>query len=88
MVQGLGERVVFRSSGIKGAKDVDRLEDGLSGIDGVREVHVDIDAHMVEVFIDPTVVNRPALRSEVEELGYKIEAGSTSEELEQTQPGL
>jgi copper chaperone CopZ len=73
MAQGLTERVIFTSSKITATGDVDRLEDGLSARDGVRDVNVDPGAHTVEVVFDPTVVNAPAIQSEVEDLGYKID---------------
>ena len=68
------ERLSFTSSKIKGRDDSDRLEDGLSGLEGVRDVEVKTNAHTVEVVYDPTVISASALQSEVEQLGYTIDS--------------
>lgn len=81
MMQGLTKQIIFKSSKINGDKDVDRLEGGLSGLEGVRDVDVDTTAHTVEAVFDPTVISGTALQSEVEELGYKIESQTEQDSL-------
>jgi copper chaperone CopZ len=81
MMQGLTKQVIFKSSKINGDNDVDRLEAGLSGIEGVRDVEVDTTAHTVEAVFDPTVISATALQTEVEQLGYKIESQTEQDTL-------
>jgi copper chaperone CopZ len=81
MMQGLTKRITFKSSKINGDKDVDRLESGLSGLEGVRDVDVNITAHTVEAVFDPTVISTTALQTEVEQLGYKIESQTEQDTL-------
>jgi copper chaperone CopZ len=79
MTDTFTERAVFTSSKISGDGDVDRLEDNLSGREGVRDVNVNTSEHTVEVIFDPTVISEQALRGQVEELGYGIDSSSEQE---------
>ena len=76
MVQNLEDRMLIESSKIDSGRDVDRLEDRLAEVEGVRDVEVKPDAHTVEIIFDPTVVSATALQSEVESLGYSIDHAS------------
>lgn len=46
----------------------------LSGLPGVREVAVDLDAHRVRVAGHPGELDEPRIRAEIEQLGYQLEA--------------
>jgi len=74
MAQELSERISFTSSQVTGGGDVNKLEDNLSPVEGVRDVNVDANAHTVEIIFDPTVTSATKLRAEVEDLGYKIDS--------------
>jgi copper chaperone CopZ len=78
MAQELTERAVYSSSKISGDRDVERLEDELSSLDGVRDVEVDTNAHTVAVVFDPTVVSKTAVQSRVERLGYVGDPGDSA----------
>jgi copper chaperone CopZ len=77
MVQDLNERMLIESSKIGSGRDVDRLQDRLAEVEGVRDVEVKPDAHTVEIIFDPTVISAIALQSEVEALDYSIDHAST-----------
>lgn len=78
MVEGLTEQVSFTSSKIRGDRDVSRLENGLSAIEGVRDVEVNADAHTVRIVFDPVVTSATKLQAEVESLGYAIDSQEDS----------
>jgi copper chaperone CopZ len=77
MAQELEDRMLIESSKIGSRRDVDRLEDRLAEVEGVRDVEVKPDAHTVEISFDPTVISATALQHEVEALGYSIDRTST-----------
>lgn len=68
------EHVRVTSSKITGDGDRDTLESDLSGINGVRDVDVDPDSHIVEVTYDPTEVDLNQIRETIESDGYSIES--------------
>lgn len=76
MTEYLAERVIFTSSKVDSGHDVERLEDELSELEGVRDVNVDPERHTVEIVFDPAVIGATALQSKVEELGYAIDSES------------
>jgi copper chaperone CopZ len=81
MAEDFSDRIIFTSSKIDSRRDVVRLEDELSGLEGVRDVTVDPERHTVEIIFDPTVISSTALHGQVEELGYAIDAVSEQERL-------
>lgn len=48
------------------------IEDALAPVDGVTRARVDIDARQVTVDYDETVVDRGALITVIEDLGYDV----------------
>ncbi len=66
------ERMTFRSPGVSGDRDVDRLETDLGAVDGVRNVLVDTSENAVTVEYDSTIVNATRLRAILEERGYSV----------------
>ena len=55
-----------------GDSDRDRILDALNGVNGVRDVEVQPEAHTVQVTYDPREVSVPLLQSELLDAGFKI----------------
>lgn len=48
------------------------VEDALRRLDGVKDLHVDLDAALVTVKYDPIEVGLPELRAAIREAGYEV----------------
>lgn len=73
MQPGLIDKTRFVSSKI-GERDIDKIETGLSGIDGIRSVEVTPEDHAVAITYDPTLLDINRLRAEFEGLGYSVDS--------------
>jgi copper chaperone CopZ len=73
MDTGPVEEVQFHSSKISGDRDRTRLEADISALDGVRSVDADPTTHLVTVRFDPTVLDRNAIQTTIENDGYKVD---------------
>jgi copper chaperone CopZ len=73
MQAGLIEKTRFVSSKI-GERDVDKIETGLAGIEGIRSVEVTPEEHAVVITYDPTILDSNRLRAEFEDLGYSLDS--------------
>jgi copper chaperone CopZ len=66
------ERDTFESSDITGDGDRGKLETALGGLEGVRSVTVNPDAHTVSVVYDSAVLSASLLQTAIEDAGYKV----------------
>jgi copper chaperone CopZ len=58
--------------GITSQGAAERVETALSGVDGVREVRVDIAGRQVVIDYDDTIVNLNRLREELREESFSV----------------
>ena len=65
----------LRVSGMSCQHCVTTIEKGLRGLDGVKEVKIDLEAKEVKILYDETRTDLDKIKAKIKELGYKPEGG-------------
>ena len=67
-----GEETLLKVEGMSCQHCVGKVQKGLSALEGVQEVAVDLERKEVRVRHDPAKVGVDALRAKIGEIGYQV----------------